>query len=534
MGLLIVLVITAFALSSSAVNAQTASEFDITASPSRAWIGSDGTAQYVITITSINNFQGQVQLSVSSITYSGLQTYFNFAPSLVQVSANSETYSILSLTTTNPSGYTGAIGIDTIDFQVIATGGGITKDIPLAADVMYGDLSTVKQTDLALSLSPDTLFVTSNVTSAVTQSATMTVTSESALDTGTSLFTGTLQAYDAPSGLFISFNPATIDIVAGRSSESSVTVLMTPEFLQNGGTYKFAVGITATVQGSQISTTLTSETFIITKITVLTIVIPPAFNLAVNPSVMNLLIGGGDQPLQITVTPLTKSLTEPIVLSVQGVPAGIISNFQTSTLIPSGSQPTSTNLVLDAPTGIQPVTTLIHITATAAGVTSSAIASLNVQPQGDYTLTADQATIEFNGAGQSKSVTLTITPQDGFNSKIAFSIPNLPAGVTAAFSTVNNTIQQSTPANVILTLTAGSAVQAGTYDVSVVTNTGFSQKSLVLTLLVRPGVSQIWPVVLIVVIVIAVLSLLVFVGLPRGREIHRIPEKEIDRPRLPS
>lgn len=279
---------------------------------------------------------------------------------------------------------------------------------------------------------------------------------------------------------------------------------------------------------------LSAQTFIITKITVLTIVIPPAFNVAVNPSVMNLLIGGGDQPIQITVTPLSKALTQPIVLSVQGIPAGIISNFQTNTLISTGAQPTSTNLVLDAPTGIQPTTTIIHITATGDGVTSSAIASLNVQPQGDYTLTADQTTVEFSGAGQSKSVTLSIAPQGNFKSKIAFSISSLPAGVTATFSTVNNTVQQSTPVNVILTLTAGSTVQAGTYDVSVVTDTGFSQKNLVLTLLVRPGISQIWPIVLVTVIVIAVLSLLVFVGLPRGRETHRIPEKEIERPRLPS
>jgi uncharacterized membrane protein len=147
---------------------------------------------------------------------------------------------------------------------------------------------------------------------------------------------------------------------------------------------------------------------------------------------------------------------------------------------------------------------------------------------------ADQTTLQFSGAGQSRSVTLTITPQGGFKSTISFTASNLPSGMTAMFSTANVTVQQSSAINVILTLTAGQNVQPGTYDVSVTTNTGFSQKNLVLTVLVRAGGAEIWPIVLVMVVVIAVVSLILFVGMPKGREVRRIAEGGRDnRPLLP-
>jgi VCBS repeat-containing protein len=345
----------------------------------------------------------------------------------------------------------------------------------------------------------------------------------------------TPQAYGIPTGLYISFNPSSVNNIRGGTSRVTINVLLTPQFLQNGGTYEFAIGMNAILPSTSISSSLVSGTYLITKIAVLTIVIPPAFSIAVNPTVINLYVGAGQQQIQVTVTPLTKGLTDPIVLNVQGVPSGIIGNFQTNILIPNGTQPISTNLVLNAPTGTLPTLGTLHFTAQASGVTSSADASLNVQPQGDYTMQADQTTVEFSGAGQSRTITLTVTPQGGFKSTITFSAANLPAGMTAAFSSVTYNIQQSTPINVILTLTAGQTTQPGTYQFSVVTNTGFSTKSLVLTVLIRAGGTQIWPVILVVVIVIAVVSLIAFVGMPRGREVRRVSERrgEGGYPRLP-
>ena len=531
--LLLVMIVTSIAVPVKLVNGQLA-DFQISAIPPRVSVGSDGTAHYVVMITSINGFTGTVHLSVTGISNVELQaTYFAFSPSLLQVAANGQAFSELTLTTNYQYTGTGP-GITTINFQVTASANDITHTAPLSADLFYGNSYTVQLTSMSVNLQPNTLLVSGGITKSQNETLQLTLTSQATTQLGQLLFTGTLQTYDIPSGLYISFNPDTVYIFGGQTTQVTVSILMTPEFLQNGGTYKFAIGINALMQGSLLTSYNPYGNYFLSKVGVLTIIIPPSFNIAINPSVLNVPIGGGDQQFAIAVTPITKGLTEPIVLSVQGVPAGMIMNFQSSTLIPNGMQPLTTNLILNAPSGTWPTTATIRITAKAAGASSYADASLNVEPQGDYSVQADQTTLQFSGAGQSRSVTLTITPQGGFKSAISFSVTNLPSGMAATFSIANVTVQQSTAMNVIFTLTAGSDVQPGTYDVSVMSNNGFSQKNLVLTVLVRAGGSEIWPIVLVMVVAIAVVSLVLFVGMPRGREIRRIPERERDhQPRLP-
>jgi hypothetical protein len=79
---------------------------------------------------------------------------------------------------------------------------------------------------------------------------------------------------------------------------------------------------------------------------------------------------------------------------------------------------------------------------------------------------------------------------------------------------------------VILTIIAGPNIQPGTYSVSIVSSTGVSAaKTFILTILVRPGIAQIWPIVVIIGIVMGVVSIIVFIGMPRGREVRRVPQQ---------
>jgi hypothetical protein len=531
---LILLIAASIVIASTPVNAQVG-DFEITASPPHVSIGTDGTAHYVIAVTSVNGFSGSVQLSTSGLSNSGLQaTYSSFDPEIVQLAPYGEAFSELTLMTSYQ--FTGTVpGIETLNFEVIGTGDGLTHSTPLAADLFYGNPSTVQLTGIGLNLQPDTILISGDMTKPQNETLLLTLSSGATTQLGQLLFIASLQAYDVPSGLYISFNPDTVNVVGGQSSQVTVSILMTPQFLQNGGTYKFAIGLNALMQAPLLSEYSTYQNYFISKIAVLTIIIPPSFNIAISPSALNLPIGGGDQQFAIVVTPITNGLTEPIVLSVQGIPSGIITNFQSSTLIPNGVQPLTTSLILDAPSGTWPTSTQIHIQAQAAGATASADALLNVEPQGSYSVQADQTTLQFNGAGQSRSVTLTIVPQGGFKSTIAFAATNLPTGMTATFNTANLTVQQSGPMNVILTLTAGQNIQPGTYEVSITSNTGFSSQSLVLTILVRAGGSEILPVILGLITVIAVVSVILFVGLPSGRTVRRISEKDPNSlPRLPA
>jgi hypothetical protein len=520
------IVVSASFIPAVTVNAQTGS-FQVSATPSHVTIGTSGTAQFVVRVTSVNGFSGSVQLSVTGLSSTlASQYYASFQPSSLPLAPNAQAYSVLTLTISYQYVTLSSNTIGSVSFAVTATANGVSASAPLSIDIFYGSQSTVQLSDVALSLQPNTIQTTASVTQSQTATLQLTVTSGATTELGQTLLIATFQAYDIPNGLMITFTPGTSNIVAGQTSTVTVTVLMTPAFLQTGGTYIFAIGINALMQNPLLSSYSSYQNYFISKLTTLTIIIPPAFNIATSPTILDVLVGGTSQQLGIIVTPTTSGLTDPIVLSVQGLPAGLLASFQTNPLIPNGLQPLSTNLVLQAPSTTFPTTATLTISATAAGITNSAAVSLTLQPQGSYTFQADQTTIAFTGAGQSNTVTLTITPQNGFRSNINLTALNLPSGFTATFSPTNLQILQSTPITVVLTIVAGPNVQPGTYSTSIVSSTGVSAaQTIVLTLLVRPGIAQIWPIVVIVVIVIAVVSIIVFIGMPRGREVRRIPQQ---------
>ena len=533
--LILALVIVSISLIPAiAVKAQTG-DFQVSAQPSHATIGTDGTARFVIKVTSINGFSGAVQLAVTGLSQTGQsRSYASFQPGTLQLASNGQAYAVLTLTISTQYVTLATNTISTINFNVAATANGITTSVPLAADIFYGTQSNVQLADTGLTLQPNTIQTTATITQSQSATVQLTLTSGATTNLGQTVLTATIVGYDIPSGLLFTITPTTTNIVAGQTTTVTINLLMTPQFLQAGGTYIFAIGINALMQGPLLNAYTSYQNYFVSKDVPLTIIIPPAFSVAANPTIFNVLVGGPSQQLGIIVTPITSGLTDPIVLSVQGLPAGLIATFQNNPLTPNGLQPLSTNLVIQAPGSTFPTTTTITISATAAGVTNTATVSLTLQPQGDYSIQADQTILSFTGAGESKTITLTITPQNGFKSNINLTTINLPTGFTDSFSPTNLQVQQSSPITVILTIVAGPNIQPGTYSVSIVSTTGVSAaKNIPVTVLVRAGVGQIWPIVLIMVILIAVVSIIAFIGIPRGREVRRIPEQQTGVPSLP-
>ena len=518
------------------VNAQTG-DFEISANPSHVSIGTDGTAHFVVKVTSVNGFSGSVQLAVTGMAQTFQSQYYStFQPNTIQLGPNAVAYSALTVTISYQAITFSTSLIEPTNFQVTATANGVTHSAPLTAEIFYGTQSSVQLSDVSLNLSPNLIQTTASLTQSQTATLVLSLASGATTYPGQTLLAATMLAYDIPTGLMITFTPDTINIVSGQTTTVSVSVLMTPAFLQTGGTYTFAFGINALMEGPLLSSYSSYQNYFVSKETSLTIIIPPAFSLQASPTQMTVLVGGNQSALGIVVTPITSGLTDPIVLSVQGLPAGILATFQTNPLTPNGLQPLSTNLEIQAPPTAYPSTTTLTISATAAGVTNTATVIFTLLPQGDYTVQADQTLLSFTGSGQQKIVTLTITPLSGFRSNMNLTTLNLPPGFTATFTPQTFQVQQALPITVLMTIVAGPNIQPGTYAVDIVTNTGVTAtKTTVLTFLVQAGVGQIWPVVLIVVVVIAVVSLLAFIGLPRSREVRRIPERErrSDVPSLP-
>jgi uncharacterized membrane-anchored protein len=123
---------------------------------------------------------------------------------------------------------------------------------------------------------------------------------------------------------------------------------------------------------------------------------------------------------------------------------------------------------------------------------------------------------------------LTVTPQGGFRSTIYFSVSQLPAGITANFSNPTATIQTDQPTTMVLTLTAQQNAAPGTYSVAIISGTGLSTKTVILTLLIRSGIYETWPIILIVIAIIAAVTIVVFVGFPKrgGRRVYVLKQDE--------
>ncbi|MFH0848376.1 MAG: hypothetical protein V1857_02590 [archaeon] len=516
----------------NSVGGQQEGSFLVSVSPSRVTVGSDGIGMFSIRVISLNGFSGTIGLAVTDLSAGIVRTSFSFQPSVLDLAADSEAYSALTVMGVYEGyQYQYSTGLFTINFKISATSGGRTTSTPASADILYGTNANIDIPDVIVNIQPNTLSISGDISQDKSQTIAITLSPKTTATSNTLLFTTTPQFYDPPAGLYVSFNPISVDLRAGQVLQITATVLMTPQFLEKSGTYRFAVGISGLLRGVLSSTT--SQDVFITRTTIFTLVVSPFFNVAVNPSIINVYIGGQDQKLQVVITPLSRGLNQPITLTVEGVPPGILASFESNTLVPRGRESLSTNMLLNAPSTSKPGVFSIRILATAPGITRVAEASLNLRPSGDYSIKIDQPLVSLNARGESRSITLTVTPEGDFRATIDFSVTNLPRGVTATLSTTSATIQQAGAVTTILTLTAGQDTQPGTYDLAIIANTGFSTKTVNITLVVRSGSVEIWPVVLVVFVLIAVVSLLAFVGLPRRRQSRVVREIRGDLRSLP-
>ena len=158
------------------------------------------------------------------------------------------------------------------------------------------------------------------------------------------------------------------------------------------------------------------------------------------------------------------------------VPAGSYSSAQSVTIsdgtpnatiyyTTNGTTPTTSSTVYSGPITVSSSETIEAI-ATATGYTSSSVASatytINLPPSFSLAESAGTLTIASGGQG---SVTLTVTPQNGFNSAVSFACSGLPSGASCVFS----------PATV--TPTSGAATT--TLTISAAQSAAIQRKSLI-------------------------------------------------------
>lgn len=178
----------------------------------------------------------------------------------------------------------------------------------------------------------------------------------------------------------------------------------------------------------------------------------------------NGVAGAAEFSLTATMTSLGAAATP--AFSVSG---GTYSSAQTVTVTDTtsgatvyyttnGSTPTTSSTQYTGPITVS-ATEMVEAIASAPGYTNSAVATaaytINI-PQPSFTLASSPASATI-GSGQSATLTLTVTPQNGFNQAVSFSCSGLPSGDSCSFSP--STVTPSSAA-VMSTMSIASSASA--------------------------------------------------------------------------
>lgn len=120
-----------------------------------------------------------------------------------------------------------------------------------------------------------------------------------------------------------------------------------------------------------------------------------------------------------------------ISLSAVGLPSGFTASFSPSSITGFGTSQVTFSVGL----GVAPGNYTVNVAGTSAGVTETTAVSVTVAsaPPATFTLGASPSSLTVQ-SGTSGAVSLTLTPEYGFNSAVSFSCGGLPAGATCSFS----------------------------------------------------------------------------------------------------
>jgi len=196
------------------------------------------------------------------------------------------------------------------------------------------------------------------------------------------------------------------------------------------------------------------------------------FTLSASPS--SRTVAAGTSTSYTVTSNATGGFTDPVSLSVTGLPAGAAGSFAPNPTTTSSALSVTTSI--STPAGSYPVT----ITGTSGTLTHTTTVTLVVNPPPDFTLGASPPN-QTVMAGTSSSYGVTIAPISGFTGAVTLSASGLPAGASGSF-TPNPATTSST-----FSVTTSTTTPAGTFTVTITGVSGSLTRTTTVMLSVMHG-----------------------------------------------
>jgi hypothetical protein len=384
------------------VDAQIVPTFTISISPSSLTVNQGDQASAYVMVTSINDFDGSVQLGFTGVPI-GVQVSFSANPVVLAAGGQTST----SATFIVPSNVLPA----TYPMTLFGSASQQTKNYQFNLIVK----SSGSPAEFTISVSPSSVAVQQETSAA--GAATMTITSIGSYSSPVFLsYSG------APSGVTVGFSPNQVTPPGDGKAYSSVSIGV-------GSTSSGYYPITLTGVGSETGGTVITHS---TQLT-LQVVGPSAdFSISVSPASLSVQ-RGGSASASVTVTSIG-GLSSAVALSAAGIPSGMSVNFSPNPITPSSGSSTSSSISLSisssSATGNYAITisgnsgSIVHPTTLTVTVTQGTAQDFSISPY-PTTISISQ--------GMSGTVLLTIASVNGFNSPVALGVVwvgTAPSGVT--------------------------------------------------------------------------------------------------------
>ena len=192
------------------------------------------------------------------------------------------------------------------------------------------------------------------------------------------------------------------------------------------------------------------------------------FSLEVAPASITVVPGGAAQTLTVGVSP-ENGFNGSVAITVGSLPAGVTATPMTLSITPGSLMQISITASSAAVAG----TASVALTGTSGTLTHNASSSLTVASplpptSPDFSLEVAPASITVVPGGVAQTLTVGVSPVNGFNETVAVTLGSLPAGVTAtpmSLSVMPGSLMQ-------ISISASSTAVAGTASIALTGTSG--------------------------------------------------------------